>query len=58
VVSVVLYLIAILPLIYGTNELEQAGCQPGPLISLAVGLVFAVVFLRRQRRARAATRPG
>ncbi|MCW2931950.1 MAG: transporter [Actinomycetia bacterium] len=52
VVSVVLYLIAILPLIYGINELGQVGWQPGPLISLVVGLVFAVVFLRRQRRVR------
>jgi MFS transporter, DHA2 family, multidrug resistance protein len=52
VVSVVLYLIAILPLIYGINELGQVGWQPGPLISLVVGLVFAVVFLRWQRRVR------
>ena len=52
VVSVVLYLIAILPLIYGINELGQVGWQPGPLISLVVGLVFAVVFLRKQRRVR------
>jgi DHA2 family multidrug resistance protein-like MFS transporter len=52
VVSVVLYLIGILPLIYGINELGQVGWQPGPLISLVVGLVFIVFFLRRQRRVR------
>lgn len=52
VVSVVLYLIAILPLVYGINELGQVGWKPGPLIGPVVGLVFAVVFLRRQRRTR------
>lgn len=52
VVSVVLYLAAILPVIYGINEFGQAGWQLRPLISLVVGLMFAVVFLRRQRRVR------
>jgi DHA2 family multidrug resistance protein-like MFS transporter len=51
-VSVGLYLAAILPLIYGINELGQVGWQLGPLTSVAIGLVLAVVFLRRQRRVR------
>lgn len=51
-VSVVLYLIAILPLIYGVNELGLVGWHPGPLISVVVGLVFVVAFLRKQRRVR------
>lgn len=47
--SVVLYLAAILPLIYALNGLARAGWEPGPALSLVIGLAFAVVFLRRQR---------
>ena len=50
--SVSLYLIAILPLIYGMNELGQMGWHPGPLLGLLIGLVFVVVFVRKQRTAR------
>lgn len=49
-VSVVLYLCAVLPLIYGINELGQVRWQVAPIIGVLVGLVFAVVFLRNQRR--------
>ena len=52
VVSVVLYLVAILPLIYGINELGQVGWHSRALVSMVVGLVFAVVFVRKQRRVR------
>jgi len=50
--SVVLYLVAILPLVYGINELGHAGWQAGPLLSVAVGSVLGVVFVRRQRTVR------
>jgi MFS transporter, DHA2 family, multidrug resistance protein len=52
VVSVVLYLIAILPLIYGVNELGHVGWRARPVLSVVVGLAFAVVFVRRQRTVR------
>ncbi|HST48825.1 MFS transporter [Jatrophihabitans sp.] len=47
--SVGLYLVAILPLIYGINELGRVGWHPGPVIGVLVGLAFVVVFLRKQR---------
>ncbi len=50
--SVVLYLIAILPLIYGINELGHVGWQAAPLLSVVFGSALAVVFVRRQRTVR------
>jgi DHA2 family multidrug resistance protein-like MFS transporter len=48
-VSVVLSLAAILPLIYGLKELARAGWHVGPALSLFFALVFALVFVHRQR---------
>jgi MFS transporter, DHA2 family, multidrug resistance protein len=48
-VSVVLSLLAILPLVYGLKELAKAGWHPVPLLAVAVGLAFGTVFVRRQR---------
>jgi DHA2 family multidrug resistance protein-like MFS transporter len=48
-VSVALSLAAILPLIYGFKELARAGWELGPLLSLFVGLAFALIFVRRQQ---------
>lgn len=48
--SVALSLLAILPIIYGVKELARNGAQLVPLASLVVGLAFAVVFVRRQKR--------
>ncbi|MEU7001184.1 MFS transporter [Nonomuraea sp. NPDC046570] len=48
--SVALSLAAILPLIYGLKELAQAGRQPLPLAAILAGVIFAVAFVRRQRR--------
>ncbi|WP_248965397.1 MFS transporter [Sphaerisporangium perillae] len=47
--SVALSLAAVLPVIYGIKELARTGWQAVPVIALAVGLVMAVAFLRRQR---------
>ncbi|SNT63563.1 MFS transporter, DHA2 family, multidrug resistance protein [Asanoa hainanensis] len=48
-VSVGLSLAAILPAVYGIKELARHGVSPTPAAALVVGLLFAVVFLRRQR---------
>jgi DHA2 family multidrug resistance protein-like MFS transporter len=48
--SVVLSLVALLPIIYGITELARYGWQPLPVVALAVGLVSGGAFLRRQRR--------
>ncbi|OLF12953.1 MFS transporter [Actinophytocola xinjiangensis] len=49
-ISAVMSLAAILPLIYGVKELAKVGVEPLPVVALAVGVLFAVLFLRRQRR--------
>ncbi|WP_433199509.1 MFS transporter [Dactylosporangium sp. CS-047395] len=46
--SVGLSLAAILPAVYGIKELARAGWHPLPGVSLLLGLVLAVVFVRRQ----------
>ncbi|TCB96766.1 MFS transporter [Micromonospora zingiberis] len=46
--SVALSLLAILPFIYGLKELAREGWAPLPAVSLVAGVVFFVVFLRRQ----------
>ncbi|MBB4909377.1 DHA2 family multidrug resistance protein-like MFS transporter [Actinophytocola algeriensis] len=47
--SVVLSLVALLPLIYGIKELARAGFEPLPTVSLVVGIVVGYLFVRRQR---------
>jgi DHA2 family multidrug resistance protein-like MFS transporter len=48
-VSVLLSLLAILPVVDGIKELARTGVQPVPLAAIALGLGMAVVFVRRQR---------
>ncbi|MBF8221856.1 MFS transporter [Halomonas sp. 328] len=48
--SVLLSLVAILPAIYGVKELAKAGFAPEALLAMAVGLLGALLFVRRQRR--------
>ncbi|MFC0509273.1 MFS transporter [Micromonospora costi] len=50
VLSSVLSLAALLPVIYGVKELAREGWAGGPALSIVVGLLVAVVFVRRQRR--------
>ena len=48
--SVGLSLSAMLPAIYGLKEIAKGGVAAGPGLALAAGLIFAVAFVRRQRR--------
>jgi DHA2 family multidrug resistance protein-like MFS transporter len=48
--SVTLSLAAILPVVYGITELARAGWAPLPAVAIAAGLVFAAMFVLRQRR--------
>lgn len=48
--SVVLSLAAILPVVYGVKEIARIGWQPGPIAAILIGAVFAIVFIRRERR--------
>ncbi|HEV2784465.1 MAG TPA: MFS transporter [Actinophytocola sp.] len=48
--SVVLSLLALLPVIYGIKELARHGWDDFPVVSLVVGLIFGVVFVRRQQK--------
>jgi len=50
--AVGLYLLAILPLIYGINEIGQLGLQPAPVLGMVIGIAVGTVFLRKQRTAR------
>ncbi|MEZ0075086.1 MFS transporter [Planotetraspora sp. GP83] len=47
--SVVLSLLAILPFIYGLKELARNGWAPQFAAAVLVGIVFGVIFVRRQR---------
>ena len=47
--SVVLSLLAILPFVYGLKELARTGAAPLPFATMALGIVVAVVFVRRQQ---------
>ncbi|MEV3858336.1 MFS transporter [Streptomyces sp. NPDC050095] len=47
--SVPLSMAAVLPLVYGIKEIPSEGFAPQYVVSLAVGLVFSVLFVRRQR---------
>ncbi len=49
VASVVLSLTAILPMIYGIKELAREGWATLPVVTLVVGAILGVVFIRRQR---------
>ncbi|WP_255952189.1 MFS transporter [Streptomyces odontomachi] len=50
-VSVPLSLATVLPIVYGIKEIPSEGWHARYGLSLAVGLVFAVLFVRRQRTA-------
>ncbi|MET0131960.1 MAG: MFS transporter, partial [Kibdelosporangium sp.] len=47
--SVLLSLLAMLPIIYGLKDLAKDGFGVEPVVAFLGGLVFAVVFVRRQR---------
>ncbi|WP_432976940.1 MFS transporter [Dactylosporangium sp. CA-233914] len=47
--SVGLSLAAILPVIYGLKSLARDGLDVVPLVAIAAGIAFGVVFVRRQR---------
>ena len=49
-VSVMLSLLAILPIVYGIKHIAKDGIDILALSTLASGLVFACLFVRRQRR--------
>jgi DHA2 family multidrug resistance protein-like MFS transporter len=49
-VSVLLSLGAVLPVIYGIKESVRLGLSAGPVLSIVVGVVLGVLFVRRQRR--------
>ncbi len=50
VFSVLLWLVTILPVIYGLTSLARVGPRPLPVLAIAVGLVLGVLFVVRQRR--------
>ncbi|POX63902.1 MFS transporter [Streptomyces sp. Ru62] len=47
--SVPLSLAAVLPVVYGLKEIPSEGWNPGYAVSITVGLLFAALFVRRQR---------
>ncbi|MFJ4717170.1 MFS transporter [Streptomyces sp. NPDC088785] len=49
-VSVPLSMAAVLPLVYGVKEIPSEGFAPRYVASVAVGLLFSLLFVRRQRR--------
>ncbi|MEU3986321.1 MFS transporter [Streptomyces sp. NPDC026672] len=49
--SVPLSLAAVLPVVYGLKEIPSEGWHVRYVVSVAVGLVFAALFVRRQRAA-------
>lgn len=51
-ISAVLSLAAVLPAVYGLKQIAADGPGWLPVLSVAAGLLFAVVFLRRQRALR------
>ncbi|MER6264173.1 MFS transporter [Streptomyces sp900105245] len=48
-VSVPLSMAAVLPVIYGLKEIPSEGWHPLYVVSITVGLLFAALFVRRQR---------
>ncbi|GGS10483.1 MFS transporter [Streptomyces aureoverticillatus] len=51
VLSVPLSMAAVLPVVYGLKEIAAEGVRVEYVVPLAVGLVFAALFVRRQRTA-------
>ncbi|GAA2907174.1 MFS transporter [Streptosporangium fragile] len=49
-ISVVLSLVAILPVVYGVKEMAKDGFAAVPALSIVAGALFAVLFARRQNR--------
>jgi len=49
-VSVLLSLLAVLPVIYGLKETARSGWHTVPLLAVVVGVFFGWLFVRRQRR--------
>ncbi|MET8829658.1 MFS transporter [Streptomyces sp. NPDC004610] len=50
--SVPLSMAAVLPVIYGLKEIAAEGWNPGYVVSITTGLLFATLFVHRQRTAR------
>ncbi len=48
--SVALLLAALLPAVYGVKQIAKIGVGPDELGAVAVGILFAVLFIRRQQR--------
>ena len=48
--SVLLVMAAMVPVVYGIKEIATSGLGPQSLLPIAVGLVFGVLFVRRQLR--------
>lgn len=48
--SVGLSLLALLPIIHGIKEVAKGGFNAGAVLAVVAGMVFAFVFIRRQRR--------
>jgi MFS transporter, DHA2 family, multidrug resistance protein len=48
--SVGIYLLAVLPVIYGLKEIARDGWGTVPIVALLVGVAFGVVCVQRQRR--------
>lgn len=48
--SVGLSLLALLPIVYGIKQLAKDGLEANALFAIAAGAVFALLFVRRQRR--------
>ncbi|MFF8593232.1 MFS transporter [Streptomyces sp. NPDC015220] len=51
--SVPLSMAAVLPVVYGLKEIPSEGVRPLYVVSITVGLLFAALFVRRQRTAAA-----
>jgi DHA2 family multidrug resistance protein-like MFS transporter len=54
--SVLLSLVAILPVVYGIKELARVGAQWPSVAAIVAGLAFAIVFVRRQKALAASAR--
>lgn len=48
--SVAISLAAMLPVIYGIKQIAKYGLAPGTIAAIVAGLIFAVLFVRRQKR--------
>lgn len=48
--SVAISLSAMLPVIYGIKQVAKYGVAPDAIAAIVVGLIFAVLFVRRQKR--------